>query len=312
MKRLLLSLILLLAFGIGALAWTFTAGTLEPAPPYTGSLPAASPPPEMSLSSLPTGSMDSQAGLAYRGGRFSEPRRFSMDAILVRHPRGDLLFDAGFGKDIDSHFQQLPALMRTLSKYQKGTPAGEQLSANGYAIKNLAGVVLTHAHFDHVSGLDSLPGVPVWVNQAESDFIEGGSRNSALARSFGALNYKRYAFNGGPYLGFASSLDVWGDGSVLLVPAPGHTPGSIIAFIALPSGVRYVLLGDLVWQMEGIELPAERPWLPRRLIGEDDAQVRGQIAQIAALHQQFPQLRLVPAHDSRIAATLPVFPAKVQ
>jgi N-acyl homoserine lactone hydrolase len=45
---------------------------------------------------------------------------------------------------------------------------------------------------------------------------------------------------------------VWGDGSIVLVPAPGHTPGSIVAFIALPTGKRYALIGDLTWQLEGV------------------------------------------------------------
>ncbi len=312
MKRLLLAVVLLLAFGLGALAWTFTAGTLEVAAPIGGDLPPASPPAAMSLSLLPTGSMESKAALAFRGGRFSEPREFTMGVILVRHPRGDLLFDAGFGRDVDAHFKQLPALMQATTQYKKGTPAAAQLESQGYALKQLAGVVLSHAHWDHVSGLDSLPGVAVWVPEAEQTFIADGSRMSALIRSFGALNYKRYEFGGGPYLGFSRSHDVWGDGSIVLVPAPGHSPGSVIAFITLPSGTRYVLLGDLVWQMEGIELPAERPWIARQLIGEDSAAVRESIARVAALHRQFPQLRMVPAHDARIAATLPVFPATIQ
>ena len=312
MKQILSWFALLLVLGGGALAWTFTAGTLPSPPAYAGEWPAASSPPPMSLSRLPTGSMASQAAFAYRGGRFGESREFCMDAVLVRHPRGDLLFDAGFGKDVDRHFKLMPALLQATSTYRKGTPAAVQLAAQGYDPKTLAGVVLTHAHFDHVSGLDGLPGVPVWVNAPEQAFIESDNPNAVVARSLGALNYKPYEFSGGSYLGFEQHLDVWGDGSVVLVPAPGHTPGSTIAFITLPSGMRYALLGDLVWQMEGIELPAERPWLPRRLIGENDAKLQQNLLRIVALHKKFPQLKLLPAHDQRAFATVPVFPAKAQ
>ena len=172
--------------------------------------------------------------------------------------------------------------------------------------------MLTHAHWDHVSGLDSLKNIPIWISAPEQAFIASDHEAAALAHSFGQLDYRRYDFNDGPYLGFASSHDVWDDGSVVLVPAPGHTPGSVIAFISLPSGARYALLGDLVWQKEGIDLPAERPWIARYLIGEDSAKVRESILHVAAIHQKFPQIKLLPAHDARVMATLPVFPAAVE
>jgi N-acyl homoserine lactone hydrolase len=118
---------------------------------------------------------------------------------------------------------------------------------------------------------------------------------------------RTYRFEDGPYLGFPRSFDVWDDGSVVIVPAPGHTPGSVVVFVALPSGERYALLGDLVWQLEGIALPAERPWLPRWLLGEDAARVRDAIARIAAIHKRYPEIQLVPAHDTRALATMPRF-----
>ena len=64
-------------------------------------------------------------------------------------------------------------------------------------------------------------------------------------------------------LGFPRSHDVYGDGAIVCVPAPGHTPGSIIVFVALPNNVRYALVGDLVWQREGLTNLEERPLLSR-------------------------------------------------
>ncbi len=48
-----------------------------------------------------------------------------------------------------------------------------------------------------------------------------------------------YDFRSGPYLGFAESHDVYGDGSVVIALAGGHTTGSVIVFVTLPSGRRY-------------------------------------------------------------------------
>jgi glyoxylase-like metal-dependent hydrolase (beta-lactamase superfamily II) len=309
MKTISSILVLLVLVGLIALGRSFSAATLEVPPLAIESLPKASPPAGMSLSMLPTGAIKSTAAFAFRGGKFGDERNFVMPVILVRHPRGNLLFDTGFGRNVDEQVKTLPRLMQLSTTYEKGTPAAEQLTANGFKLTDLAGVVLTHSHWDHVSGLDSLPGVPVWMNAAEQKFIADEPENAVVLRGLGELKYQTYEFDGGPYLGFPSSHDVWGDGSIVLVPAPGHTPGSTVAFITLPSGKRYALLGDLVWQLEGINLPAERPWLLRRIINEDDAQVRENIIRVAAIHQRFREINMIPAHDARAAALLPVFPA---
>ena len=309
MKRVLRVVLLLVLVAGGALFWSFLPANLPMPAPIADALPPASPPAGMSISVLDTGSIQSRAVLAFRGGAFGDERTFAMAPILVRHPRGDLLIDAGFGRDIDAHVKTMPWLGRMLTDYTKGTPAGEQLAGAGMSPASLKGVLITHAHYDHVSGLDSLAGAPVWANDAERAFIDGDAPQAALMRSFQSLDYHAYAFDGGPYLGFPRSHDVWGDGSVVVVPAPGHTPGSVVVFLALPSGKRYALLGDLVWAMEGITLPAERPWLPRWLIGEDAAQVRENVTRLAAIHARYPEIELVPAHDIRALATLPHFPA---
>ncbi len=69
-----------------------------------------------------------------------------------------------------------------------------------------------------------------------------------------------------------------------------------------------MLLGDLVWQYEGITLPAERPWPSRPLVDHDPEQVRAAISHVAPL----PTLQLLPSHDARSIAKLPVFPGRLQ
>ena len=309
MKKIFLVVGLVLLGGLGALAWSFTPATLPEIPPLQFDMPKPQPPAGMRIAVLHAGKMLSKAGFAYRGGNLMEPRDFGMAGILVEHPQGKLLFDAGFGSRVDEHFKKIPLLMQLTSKYVKEKTVAEQLKAAGIAPESLTGVVLTHAHWDHVSGLQDLPGVSVWLTQAELDFIRSGDSATTLARSFGDLNYKVYDFKDGPYLGFASSRDVFGDGSVVLVPAPGHTPGSVIAFVWLPDGKYYALVGDLIWQREAMEIPAERPWLSSDLVDNDAAKVRHWIAHMHQLSKQLPDLVIVPAHDRRVLESLPALKA---
>jgi len=64
-------------------------------------------------------------------------------------------------------------------------------------------------------------------------------------------------------------------------------------------------VGDIVWQKEGVQIPAERPWLARKAVDKDEARVRTVIVRLHMLQERFPGLVIVPAHDERVWAKLP-------
>lgn len=311
MAKLLKFLLLILVVIIGLLAWSHAPIKLEVTPEreLPAELPAAQAPQGMSLSVIATGQMQAGQAFAYRGGSFAKENTSAMDAVLVKHPKGDLLIDTGFGREVDAHVASTPWLMRTLAKYQLTGSVADQLPKQGYALDQLKGVVLTHAHWDHVSGLPDLPGIAVWVNADERRFVNEGGEHSYLARSFGdSIQYQIYEFKDGPYMGYDSSLDFYGDGSIVLVAMGGHTPGSTGVFVTLASGKRYFFIGDMVWVREGYERPAERPFMARHLVGEDAAEVRREVVHLHRLHKKFPELTLVPAHDRRQFKHIAAFP----
>lgn len=302
-----LAIIVALIVGLAGLLWsTFLPAPLPaPAPLAEQALPPASPPAAMAVFALPTGIVHRTAAFGYRGGSFSDKRDFAMNAVLVKHPQGDLLIDTGFGRDIDTQVRVMPFFFRLSTTYERFQSAAERLAAVGYDRARLKAVLLTHGHWDHTSGLPELAGTPVWVTPEEHRFIASGGWITALARGTGA-RFEEYGFEGGPYLGFAHSRDVFGDGAIVIVPAPGHTPGSVIVFLTLPTGKRYALVGDLVWQREGISEREERPWVQRTLADSDPEGVRGQLLHVAAIAARFPEISIVPAHDARAYADMPV------
>ncbi|MEP7270529.1 MAG: MBL fold metallo-hydrolase, partial [Acidobacteriota bacterium] len=170
--------------------------------------------------------------------------------------------------------------------------------------------IISHSHWDHISGLDDLPRLEVWMARAELDFVHSHKYPGLIDQMIGRLKVHPFDFSSGHYENFDTSLDLFGDGSVVLVPLPGHTWGSTGMFVNLRSGRRFLFIGDLTWSREGIDIPAERPWLARFLVDTDDAEVRRSILKVHALKKADASLVVVPAHDRRVhdqIASLPGF-----
>src|SRR6202035_4718997 len=98
----------------------------------------------MAIYQLPTGTYETRAAFAVRGGSFRDKRHFAATAVLVRHPKGDLLIDAGFGSHIEAHLAELPRIQR--APHQAAETVSEQLDASGYDRGRLIGVLVTHSH----------------------------------------------------------------------------------------------------------------------------------------------------------------------
>jgi len=76
----------------------------------------------MELIAVPTGVNNRVAAYAYRGGSVFDRRDFYIGAALIKHPRGDLLVDAGFGRDIARQFATMPRYFRAITRYQVWKP----------------------------------------------------------------------------------------------------------------------------------------------------------------------------------------------
>lgn len=269
-------------------------------------LPEAAPPSDMVIYQLPTGTYETRAAFAVRGGSFRDKRHFAATAILVQHPKGDLLIDAGFGSDVAAHVAELPRIQR--APYQVTRTVSGQLDASGYNRNRLLGVLVTHSHWDHVSGLEELLQVPIWMNSGELHYAAGDPGGKVFRKVSAGHEIHEYEFNGPPYLGFPSSFDVYGDGSVVIALAGGHTTGSVVVFVTVPSGTRFAFIGDLTWQLDGIRRRAERPLLLRKLADSDPGQVRQGLLRVIALADL---MQIVPAHDRDAYDGIPYLPARL-
>lgn len=278
-------------------------------------LPATPPPPPanapaVTISLLPTGRVPTWEPLAYRGGHATRRWHAGVAAFLVSHPRGRLLFDAGFGREVDAQFAANPAWARAVFGFDKGEPAIAQLARHGFPVESIGTVILSHLHWDHASAIEDFPDAQVVTTAEERRWAAAQRPPGVIASQFDApaIRWADVSLAHEPFEGFASHRDLFGDGTVVIVPLPGHTPGSLGLFVTLGSGRRLLLTGDLTWSFEGIRRPTERPWPSRLLVDWKPSLLRQTLAHVYRLRAARPGLEVVPAHDEAVHATIPGFP----
>jgi len=129
----------------------------------------------------------------------------------------------------------------------RGQDLPAQMEAAGIDPAAVSHVVLSHLHFDHAGSVESFPGAEVVVSRIERAAAReaGGPLSPFRSTDFdGISRWRTLEFDpGAPYATFASHVDLLGDGSVIVVPLPGHTDGSV-GVIARLEGGPVLLPGD--------------------------------------------------------------------
>ncbi len=303
MKR-LLQLLFFAGLGFAIYRYGHTYPLALPHPRILAKLDAI---PDVSLCWLEFANQETSGQLGTAGLSGTKPWSVTVSGLLVRHPRGDVLIDAGssskFLEELRSygmvnHFvlTEGPGSNRLVST------APEAIRLRGGDPTKLKWAILSHAHVDHAGGMVDLPGIPVLLPQEEIDFIAkfGKTPNNlnvipAHAKALeGRMSVMR--FEAKPYETFDESADIFGDGSLVIVKLPGHTPGSIGTFVNLGPTRRLFHVGDAVNVLEGIDRRVGKS-LPMSVTDFDPDQVGEEISKLAQLHEIDPSLRILPAHD---------------
>jgi glyoxylase-like metal-dependent hydrolase (beta-lactamase superfamily II) len=90
---------------------------------------------------------------------------------------------------------------------------------------------------------------------------------------------------------------------VVLIKAPGHTPGSQIVYVHLASGREIMLIGDIVWRMIGLALRHQKPDSVSKMLGEDRTAIGQEITWLADVVT--PEgVVVVASHDGSAIHTL--------
>ena len=158
-------------------------------------------------------------------------------SYLIAHPRGTLMFDAG--AVADSHFpgDGSPVVEGIMSATK---PLKPQLAAAGYQPSDLTYFALSHYHSDHTANANDFAGATWIVQKAECDFMFADKPEGIIQpATFSALRTAETKILDN------EDFDVFGDGTVVVMSAPGHTPGHQVVAVKLANAGTIVLGGDL-------------------------------------------------------------------
>lgn len=290
-----------------ALAGT-VAGTIRPRPVdrrFLGSLVDAGLPPartRVTVSALRQNPRTVPALLAE--GVFA-PRtlEIAMTTLVVDHPRARFLVDPAVCRNpVARVINQQPVWLRPAFR------PNDDIVATVDALAELAAdsrpvdfALATHAHWDHVSGLLDLPGMPLTLHRIEHRWAtDPVTTPVGAAAALADRPMQTYDLDGPPVSTFTASHDLFGDGSVLLVDLSGHTPGSVGVLLATEDG-PILLAGDVAWHSIQVERIRQRSAFPGVFVDDDrDAAFLA----LHRLHAASAALRVIPAHDHHLTQAL--------
>jgi glyoxylase-like metal-dependent hydrolase (beta-lactamase superfamily II) len=218
-------------------------------------------------------------------------------SYLIVHPRGTLMFDAGAVPDHAFPPGGGPVTEGVMSATR---PLKPQMAAAGYTPADVTYFALSHYHSDHTANANDFAGATWIVQKAERDFMFADSPQGIIQpASFSALR------TAPTKLLDDEDFDVFGDGTVVVKSAPGHTPGHQVVFVRLARRGAILLGGDLY------HYPEERTTgrVPTFEFNAD--QSRAARAKLEALLKE-TRAELWIEHDKATHAALPLAPAYVE
>ena len=220
-------------------------------------------------------------------GAPAEPSVQARTAFQVMFADGHIMVDAGMDQQVHRFFG------RGVEEPYDTEAAGQVERA----LLNARLIVVTHEHGDHVAGVirtsrarELAPKTILTRTQVQTLLTTPQMPEIKLTEELAArylvVDYDRY---------FPLTA------GIVLIKAPGHTPGSQMVYIALESGREYLLIGDAAWHMDGVRLMKgkDAPW-----ITEEQNGVMSQLKWLNELSRSEPRLVIVASHDDEEHAEL--------
>jgi glyoxylase-like metal-dependent hydrolase (beta-lactamase superfamily II) len=247
---------------------------------------AAAQSPQMSLTRFECGTSRPVELNARHSDTFAYPGvklDFVFSCYLVKHGDDYMIWDTGYGPEAGASAPKV-----TLP---------EQLAKLGVKPEQVKYVGLSHYHGDHIGQARSFPASTLLIGKGDWEVLVAPKQPEGVS----AKPLEHWVSGAGKVEPVAQDRDVFGDGSVLMLYTPGHTPGHHSLLVKLPQAGAVLLTGDAAHFHENYDTGG----VPS--INFDRAQT---LASLDRIHKIVANTKaiVVMQHDARDVSKLPAFP----
>lgn len=263
------------------LGWVVLSGMQAPAPR-----------PAMSLWRLDCGDFqinDINAFMSDTSEYPARPKHLVGSCYLIRHGDDYLLWDTGMPAALRGHPDVNPVMTVTLH-----TSIVDQLARIGVRPEQVGMIGISHYHGDHTGQARDFPNARLLMGAADLAVLRG---RSAEAQA----DLAHWLTGGGQATEVQGDLDIFHDGSVVMLNLPGHTPGHHGLLVRLASG-PVLLSGDTYHFTEQVAHRGVPPF------NADRAQSLASMDRFDRLGRNL-HARMIIQHEPADVAKLPIFPA---
>jgi N-acyl homoserine lactone hydrolase len=226
-------------------------------------------------------------------------REFSDNCYLIAHGNRLFLWDTGMSDSIAAKPEGVSVAGGLLTLWMRKPLAG-QLEALGIPPASVTDIAFSHFHADHAGNANLFTSAKLYIQEVEYDAAFG---EDAAKFGFNQALYSKLHAN--PTVKLNGDHDVFGDGSVVILATPGHTPGHQCLLVRLPERGVVVLSGDMAHFQEN--------WTNRRIPSRNfnqDESAASMEKVAAVLARESAELWI--NHDKAQSATIPKAPAAVR
>jgi glyoxylase-like metal-dependent hydrolase (beta-lactamase superfamily II) len=210
--------------------------------------------------------------------------QFVFSCYLIKHGNNYMLWDTG-------HSMTAPNVAPKISVV-------DQLAKLGVKPEQIQYVGISHYHGDHTGQVASFPQATLLIGQGDWNAITAPKP----AAGVNAPPFAHWISGGGKVEPLPADKDVFGDGSVVILNTPGHTPGHHSLLVKLREKGNFLITGDLVHFHENYNSNGV-PWF-----NVSRADTLASIDRFKKLAQTF-KATVIIQHDARDIGKLPAFPA---
>jgi glyoxylase-like metal-dependent hydrolase (beta-lactamase superfamily II) len=202
----------------------------------------------MKLQFLPAGRVRLKKSVYIKTADRSETFEAPVSSALIRHRQGNVLFDTGCHPSVVEHGdERWGSLMKVMTPVMRAEDTLlPSLACVGVNPDDIDVVVCSHFHPDHCGCNQFFGKATVLVHARE---IEAANAPGAEAAGYLRADWD----HGQPTDAVTGERDVFGDGKLVLVPLPGHTPGTMGAVVHLDRDGQFLLVSDAVSLRENLD-----------------------------------------------------------